>query len=185
MTPGHLTYNIGDIVGNADMRLFDTSSAVPRAPWSKLAAGPTITVSELLGGRYDAAYKSAFPDVAPPYAPFGYLALVQLRMPIRKTAGGIILADETLDEERWRTQSALVRLLGPACFRDRQTGAEWVEGRWFEPGDFVRVPMYGGDRFDVQFTTPEGKKDVVRFAFVKEADVVAVVTGDPLNVKNS
>jgi len=108
------------------------------------------------------------------------------------TRGGIIMPDSETDVERYRTQAALVRALGQACFRDRQTGEPWVEGAWYDVGDFVRSPLFGGDRFDIDYkiVTMEGqdkstKTDKVTFAFVKEADMVALVTGDPLNIANS
>lgn len=154
-------------------------------PLSKRAKfTPIPSVATLLGNDYTPELKAAFPDVMPSFRPTGYLALFQLRMPPRKL-GSIYLADESKDEEFWRTQAALVRALGPSCFRDRQTGAPWVEGPWFEPGDFVRIPMYGSDRFDMELKNADGTIDKVRFALIKEADITALLAGDPLNVKNS
>lgn len=141
------------------------------------------SVADLLGKNYTAEYQEAFPDVAPPYFPFGYLLLVQLRMPKTKSASGLIIIPDTEhDVERYRVQSSLVRALGPACYTDRQTGDSWVEGAWVKPGDWVRCPMYGGDRFDV---TPKGSKLKTTFVFVKDSDIIARVTGDPLNVATS
>jgi hypothetical protein len=146
------------------------------------------SVAELLGDRYTPEYQAAFPDVKVPYAPFGYLALLQLRMPENVTKGGVIKPDSEVDVERYRVQAALVRGLGVACFKDRQTGADWVEGAWYKPGDFIRSPMFGGDRFDVEFEraarpgSPLMIKDRVTFVFIKEADAIALVTGDPLNI---
>jgi hypothetical protein len=149
--------------------------------------GKIKSVAELLGDRYTAEYKAAFPDVLPSYFPFGYLALLQLRMPKSK-AGSILLPDDEKDSERYRVQAALVRSLGQACFKDRQTGANWVEGPWYGPGDFIRCPMYGGDRFNVKFAPNPDKpliQDTVTFVFIKDADAIALVTGDPLNVTTS
>ena len=175
-------------IGTASMPIrYKTSiNGVPVLPPAREIALTTKvpTVAELLGDRYTDAYRAAFPDVAIPYYPLGYCACLQLRMPLKKI-GSILLADESVDVERFRTQAALVRAVGPSGFRDRQTGEPWVEGEWYKPGDFVRAPMYGGDRFDVEVTTASGTKDVVRFAFVKEADVTGFVIGDPLNIKNS
>lgn len=145
------------------------------------------TVAELLGARYTPEYKEAFPDVTPPYAPFGYLALLQLRMP-KKKIGLIHIPDTEHDVERYRIQASLVRSLGVSCFKDRQTGDDWVEGAWFKPGDFIRCPMYGGDRFDITFVPDPAKpqeKDKVTFVVIKEADAIGLVTGDPLNVTTS
>lgn len=141
------------------------------------------SVAEVLGDRYTDAMRAAFPDVDPPYGvPFGYLALLQLRMPLTKSKGGIIIIDEGQDFERYRVQAALVRAIGPAAFTDRQTGQPWSEGAWFAPGDFVRAPMYGGDRFDVDLGIGDQR---VTFVFIREHDAVAPVVGDPLTVKTS
>lgn len=142
------------------------------------------SVADLLGPRYTKEYQEAFPDLDPPYRPFGYLVLLQLRMP-KKKVGSLILPDSEPDVERYRVQSMLVRGFGPACFKDRQTGADWVEGPWCKLGDFVRGPMYGGDRFDIEFTDAAGQKNKTTFCFAKEADLIALVSGDPLNVTTS
>lgn len=152
---------------------------------------PPSTVAQLLGDRYTPEMQEAFPDVAPPYHPYGYLALLQLRKP-RKKIGSIIVPDSETDVERYRTQASLVRALGQACFCDRQTGLSWVEGPWYAPGDFIRCPMFGGDRFDIDYkvVTFEGqdkstRTEKVTFVFIKEADAIARVTGDPLNIASS
>lgn len=143
------------------------------------------SVAELLGDKYTPEMQEAFPDVEPPYGrPFGYLCALQLRQP-KKTLGklGLIHAiDETKDAERYRVQSALVRSVGNAAFHDRQTGEEWKEGAWFAEGDFVRAPMYGGDRVAVEFGTGD---DEVVFVFIREVDAIAPVTGDVLKIKTS
>lgn len=143
------------------------------------------SVAEVLGDRYDAAMKAAFPDVAPPYGiPFGYLALLQLRLPLHVSAGGILMPDLAMDNERYRTQAALVRAIGDQAFHDRATGQHWKEPNWYAAGDFVRCPMYGGDRFDVSIPGAGGDAKV-SFVFIKEHEAVAPVVGNPLTVKTS
>jgi hypothetical protein len=145
------------------------------------------TVAELLGDRYNDDMKEAFPDVVPPYYPFGYNMLLQLRYAVDKTKGGVYLPDEYREGlEQFRTQAALVRALGPACFKNRDTMKPWKEGAWCAEGDFVRSPMYGGDRFWVDYKKPGTDNKIrVLFVFVKDADAVALVTGDPLTVQTS
>lgn len=143
------------------------------------------SVRELLGERYTVAMQGAFPDVDPPYGvPFGYLAMLQLRLPIKVSKGGILIPELEQDNERYRTQAALVRALAPQCFHDRQTGDPWKEGAWYTPGDFIRCPMYGGDRFDVEIPGAGGDAKVT-FVFIKECDAVAPVMGNPLTIKTS
>lgn len=151
-----------------------------RTPFSLVTSVATV-----LGTRYDAAMQAAFPDVQPPYgAPFGYLALLQLRLPLKMSQGGIVIPDEAMDNERYRTQAALVRALGSQCFHDRSTGEHWLEPDWYQPGDFIRCPMYGGDRFDVPIPGAGGDNKVT-FVLIKESDAIAPVMGNPLTVKTS
>lgn len=149
-----------------------------------MSDAPVIpSVRELLADIYTYEMAEAFPDVAAPFAPFGFLAMLQLRQPKQKSKGGIIIPDEAKDTERFRTQATLVRALGPMCFKDRRDGSEWREGAWYGPGDFIRCPMYGGDRFEVKY----GPKadDKVTFVFIKEADALAKVLGNPLEIEHS
>jgi co-chaperonin GroES (HSP10) len=138
----------------------------------------------LLGPLYTPAFREAFPDVSAPYSPFGYNVLIQLRQPVMKTRGGIIKPGEVEDTERYRTQAALVRALGVAAYTHRDTGKSWVEGAWCKPGDFVRAPMFGGDRVDITHKVGDDKVKTT-FVFIKDSDLIALVTGDPLNIENS
>jgi co-chaperonin GroES (HSP10) len=91
----------------------------------------------------------AFPDADPGFTPFGSKVLVQIRTPMLKSRGGIALPQETRETEQWNTQVAKVIKLGPAAFCNRETLEEWPEGKWVQPGAFVRCPKYGGDRWEV------------------------------------
>lgn len=107
---------------------------------------------------------------------------MQLRQPLSVSKGGIILPDEVKDNERYRTQAALVRAVGGMTFCDRQTGAPWREGAWYGPGDFIRIPMFGGDRFDIDLGFGDQR---VTFVLIRECDAVAPVIGNPLTIKTS
>lgn len=135
---------------------------------------------ELLGPRYTGEMRQAFPDIAPPFYPFGYLLVLQLQTPKRKSKGGLILADETRDAEKYRTQTALVRCMGPAAFRRRDTMEPWPEGDWCHPGDFVRAPLYGGDRVAVPFGKGD---DEAIFITVRDTELIGLVLGDPLDIR--
>jgi len=121
----------------------------------------------------------AFPEADPGVIPFGSRVLVQIRTPKTKTKGGIILTRDTVDTEKWTTQVAKVVSVGPLAFKNRNTQEAWPEGEWCKAGDFVRVPKYGGDRWEV----PVNKNDSAMFVIFNDLDVIGQVTGDPLAVK--
>lgn len=123
----------------------------------------------------------AFPVVDPGATPFGSRVLVQFRTPKKKTKGGIILTDETVETEKWNTQVAKVVAVGPLAFRSRDKKTEWPEGAWAHPGDFVRVSKYGGDRWEVPIGE-DGREHAV-FAIFNDLDLIAKVTCDPLTMK--
>ncbi len=120
----------------------------------------------------------AFPPIDPGVIPFGSRVLVQIRMPKRKTKGGIILDDSTRDTETWNTQVAKVRAIGELAFKNRNTQEPWPEGHWVKEGDYVRVPKYGGDRWSVK--TDDGE---VIFVLFNDLDLLGAITGDPLAIK--
>ena len=105
------------------------------------------------GSSVQVEYESldeAFPKVNPMLEQvFGHRVLVQIRTPKRQTAGGIYVPDESRETELWNTQAAKVIALGPVAFHDRETLEPWPEGKWCEPGIYVRCPKYGGDRWQV------------------------------------
>ena len=121
----------------------------------------------------------AFPACDPGVMPFGSRVLVQIRTPKKKTAGGIMLVGETRETEHYNTQVAKVLTVGSLAFKNRNTMESWPEGSWCAPGDFVRVPRYGGDRWTVK--TPDGDEAIV--VIFNDLDLVGKVTGDPLAIK--
>jgi co-chaperonin GroES (HSP10) len=180
-----------------------------------LAPRPALVSTEsLLTNANHVAFKydsiaEAFPEVDPGLKPVGAVVLVQVRHPKRKTAGGLHLVAEARSTEHYNTQVAKVIALGPLCFKTvkevkaregevpRDVTVPYVEGPWFEIGNYVRIPKYGGDRFEVGFervemeTNPETDKqervtakDNVIFALFKAKDILGVITVDPRSVKS-
>lgn len=127
----------------------------------------------------DETLDSAFPAVDPGQMPLGGRVLVQLKSAINKTKSGIVLVEETKETVKWNTQVAKVIAMGPIAFRNRETNVEWPEGTWVKPGDFVRVPRWNGDRFEV--ADSDGRP--VTFAIFNDHEMISRVTGDPLKVK--
>ena len=125
----------------------------------------------------------AFPDVNPGMVPFGGRVIVQLRRIKRKTAGKIILVEETKEAEKWQNMIGRVVLLGPLAFKNRDTMASWPEGTWAQVGDYVRVPKWGGDRWEIKVPGGDDTEDPVLFMTLNDHELIAKVTGNPLTFK--
>jgi hypothetical protein len=143
----------------------------------------TMMIEAVMGVAYTDRLRKAFPEADPGILPFGYHLVIQLRTPKLKSDGGILFADETKDTDRYRMQTGLVRSIGPNAFRRRDTGEQWPGGDWCREGDFVRCPMYGGDRWFVKFG--DKPDDIALFLVLKDTDLIGLVTGDPLQVITS
>lgn len=154
-------------------------------PRDALADARIQPLKELLGKKYDDKLAYAFPDADPPYLPCGKMIVVQLRTPGDfKTLGNgqkIYFADETKDYEKYNIQTAVVRVLGPLAYKNRVTMEDFPEGPWATPGQFVRVPKYGGDRVGVP-VKGDDKREAI-FLTVNDTDVLGLVYGDPLAIK--
>lgn len=166
-----------------------------------------ITNTNSIEFEFDSV-EEAFPDCEPGLRPYGSNVLVQIRHPRNITKGGIILGDSSRSDQHYNTQAAKVISLGELCFKSVLAGprapdgrateyvADWPSGAWFEPGDFVRVPKYAGDRFSVKcrhkvsMVNPETGKfepvtvdDEIIFAVFKAREIIGVITGDVLKVR--
>lgn len=122
----------------------------------------------------------AFPPIDPKFKPTGNQVLFQLRTPKNKTRGGLLLVENSRIEDQWNTQVAKVIRLGPVAFRNRDTLDPWPEGDWVKEGDFVRIPLYGGDRW---YKPIPGRDDYrALFAVYRDLDIKGIHEGDPLDV---
>ena len=126
----------------------------------------------------------AFPEIKPGQHPFGGRVIVQLRR-IKKTAGRIIIVDETKENEKWNNMIGKVVAIGPLAFKNRDTMQPWAEGSWAEIGDFVRVPRWGGDRWERMDPneTDDALKEPVLFMTINDHELIAKITDDPLSFK--
>jgi len=127
-----------------------------------------------------AAFDDAFPGVHPQFRPCGDLVMVQIRTPKKKSRGGIIFVEDVKDTEKWNTQVGIVLAMGPLAFKNRTTLEPWPEGQWAKPGDFVRIPKHGGDKWEVA-TDKEGEPAL--FAFFKDSEMLGHALTNPLDVK--
>ena len=123
----------------------------------------------------------AFPSVDPGAKPLGARVMVQLRRTKeRATSAGIILVQETKETEKWNNMVAKVIQIGPLAFKKRDTMEPWPEGSWCEIGDYIRVPKWGGDRWEVEVG---GDEEKALFMILNDHEIIAKVTGNPLEMK--
>jgi co-chaperonin GroES (HSP10) len=142
---------------------------------------PYITGSDVVSDPAELAW--AFPEVTPGQAPFGGRVIIQLRR-IKKSAGKIILVEETKENEKWNNMIGKVVAVGPLAFKNRDTMASWPEGSWAQVGDYVRVPRWGGDRWERPVSDEEnGDLNPVLFMTINDHELIARVTDDPLSFK--
>jgi len=126
----------------------------------------------------------AFPSVDPGAKPLGGRILVQLRRTKQKTtSAGIILVEETKETEKWQNMVAKVLEIGPLAFKHRDTMQPWPEGSWVEVGEYIRVPKWGGDRWEVPVPGADEHEDPALFMVLNDHEVIAKLTGDPLAMK--
>lgn len=127
--------------------------------------------------------EEAFPVIDPLMAPYGARVLVQLRAVKNKvTASGIVLPEETKETEKWNTMIGKVLAVGPLAFRKRESMEPWPEGAWAQVGDYVRIPKWGGDRWEIDFEI-DGSKGKALFTFFNDHELIGRVTGDPRDIK--
>jgi len=125
----------------------------------------------------------AFPSVDPGAKPLGGRILVQLRRAVKKTKSGIFLPHETQETEKWQNMIAKVIEIGPLAFKHRDTMQGWPEGSWCSVGEFIRVPKWGGDRWEVPVPGEEENEEPCLFMILNDHEVIAKLTGDPLTMK--
>lgn len=77
--------------------------------------------------------------------PTGYKVLILPYTGMEKSAGGIIFADVTKEEQAFSSLVGYVVKLGKDAF----TGEKFANGPWFREGDWVMIGRYAGNRFKV------------------------------------
>jgi co-chaperonin GroES (HSP10) len=133
----------------------------------------------------DADIAWAFPSVDPGAKPLGGRILVQLRRTKKKTTGsGIILVEETKEAEKWNNMVAKVIEIGPLAFKNRDTMQGWPEGSWVVAGDYIRVPKWGGDRWEVKVPEEDALEDPALFMILNDHEIIAKVTCSPLEMRS-
>ena len=80
--------------------------------------------------------------------PTGYRMLVLPHAGARKTKGGILLADTTLETMQMTTVCAYVLKQGDLCYQDKE---KFPNGAWCKEGEFVIYGRYSGSRFQTKY----------------------------------
>ena len=143
-----------------------------------------MTMSQTGQAFDDAEVAWAFPSVDPGAKPLGGRIMVQLRRAKKRaTKAGIILVSETKETEKWQNMVAKVIEIGPLAFKHRDTMLAWPEGSWCVAGDYIRVPKWGGDRWEVKVPGEDDMEDSALFMILNDHEVIAKVTGNPLEMK--
>lgn len=132
----------------------------------------------------DAEMAWAFPSVDPGAKPLGGRVMVQIRRSKKRTTkAGIVLVEETKETEKWNTQIGKVVDMGALAFRKRDSMEPWPEGAWCEIGDFIRVPKWGGDRWEVKVPGEDQSEDPALFIIINDHEVIGKITGNPLETR--
>jgi len=79
--------------------------------------------------------------------PSGWRLLVLPFTPKEKTKGGIIIAQESLDEARIATNCGYVVKMGPMAYGDKE---KFPTGAWCKQGDWVIFARYAGSRLPIE-----------------------------------
>ena len=79
--------------------------------------------------------------------PSGWRILVLPFTPKDKTAGGLIISQESLDKARIATNCGYVLKIGPLAYHDKQ---KYPTGPWCKKGDWVIFARYAGSRLPIE-----------------------------------
>lgn len=138
----------------------------------------------------------AFPKLDPGIEPLGGRVLVQLRSAkkskkIKRHDGTEVdfhYTDYSQEVERDVQQVARLISIGPLAFRDKKTLEPWPEcgtnedfKPWASPGDYIKVPKYGGDKHYMPIPG-RGKDDRAVFVVINEHEIISKITCNPLHI---
>ena len=80
-------------------------------------------------------------------APTGWRMLILPYRPPKATKGGILLAEDTLDEAQVQTVAGYVLKMGPLAYKDKE---KFPTGPWCEEKQWVVFARYAGFRFKIE-----------------------------------
>lgn len=172
---------------------------IPRGMFARSAGAAAVALSDAKSEAFKqhlSDLEEAFPLVDPGVVPLGGRVLVQLRSARKSkritrhdgTEATLHYADYSQEVERDVQQVARLIAIGPLAFRDKKTLEPWPEcvdeaGKfrpWAAPGDYVKVPRYGGDKHFMPIPGRETDKAV--FAVINEHEIISKITCNPLSI---
>ena len=65
----------------------------------------------------------------------------------KKTAGGVLITETTLERQQVAAQCGLVLKMGPQCYNDKE---RYPEGPWCKVNDWVVFARYAGSRLQIE-----------------------------------
>jgi len=104
-------------------------------------------------------------------------------MPKTRTAGGLIIPNDNQEDQYRNEQTAKVVKIGSAAFHFTN-GEPWVGGAAFGVGDYVRVPLHGGDNHWIAVKI-NGQEEKIFFKTFKDYEIIGLIEGDPLSVRTN
>jgi len=132
--------------------------------------------------QQDAALAAAFPAVHCPIKPIGNRVLVQIRQPITKTKSGLLIGNDSTENIHRNEQTAKVVKISASAFIFPTTGESYLDSSKFNEGDYVRVPLHGGDNHWI-IERIDNEDVRVLFKSFKDYEIIGIIEGDPLEVK--
>ena len=103
------------------------------------------------------------------FRPTGDRVLVKLKEAEKKSAGGIILTNDTVTRQQYATQEAYVVDIGPSAFIGLGNGEPWCK-----IGDLVKILKYSGEDDE---TLEEG----FVYKVISDENIIGVFEGEGLN----
>jgi chaperonin GroES len=100
--------------------------------------------------------------------PTGYRLITKPRELENKTAGGIILTDESKEAAKFKCVVAKVVAMGPECY----SGMDRSSTKWCKEGDWVLTGKYVGLKF---------RYDGDEYSLINDDEVLAVIA-DPTKI---